>query len=84
MQDAHNAGLADIPYSFLTDAATYDTADNLGVDGVLTNFPEVVASVRDDVFGPVTLVPEPCPLASIGLGCLAIAAMTRQAVFTRT
>jgi glycerophosphoryl diester phosphodiesterase len=75
---AHNAGLTVMPYTFLNNPANYGTAYNLGVDGVFTNFPDIAATVRDEVFGPATPVPEPHPLALIGLGCVGIAAFKKR------
>lgn len=80
VQAAHSAGLSIMPYTFLNNPASYVTAYNLGVDGVFTNFPDIAATMRDEVFGPETPVPEPHSLALIGLGCLGIAAMKRRKV----
>jgi glycerophosphoryl diester phosphodiesterase len=80
VQAAHGAGLSVMPYTFLNNPANYVTAYNMGVDGVFTNFPDIAATVRDDVFGPETPVPEPHSLALIGLGCLGIAAMKRRKI----
>ncbi len=65
---AHGAGLSVIPYTYLNNPSTYASAYNLGVDGVFTNFPDIAASVRDQVFGPETPVPEPHSVALLGLG----------------
>jgi glycerophosphoryl diester phosphodiesterase len=78
VQAAHNAGLTVMPYTFLNNAASYGTAYNLGVDGVFTNFPDIAVTMRDEVFGPATPVPEPRSLALIGLGLAGIVAMKRK------
>jgi len=75
---AHNAGLTVMPYTYQNNPASYETAYNLGVDGVFTNFPDIAANVRDQVFGPETPVPEPQSLALIGLGLAGIAAFKKR------
>ena len=75
---AHDAGLTVMPYTFLNNPASYVSAYNLGVDGVFTNFPDIAASARDEVFGPETPVPEPQSLALIGLGLAGIAAIGKR------
>jgi glycerophosphoryl diester phosphodiesterase len=75
---AHDANLTVMPYTYLNNPASYVSAYNLGVDGVFTNFPDLAAKARDEVFGPATPVPEPQSLALIGLGLAGIAAMKRR------
>lgn len=74
---SHGAGLTVIPYTYLNNPASYVAAYKLGVDGVFTNFPDIAASARDQVFGPAA-VPEPRSLALIGLGFAGIAAFKRR------
>ena len=78
VQAAHGAGLTVMPYTYLNNPASYTTGYNLGVDGVFTNFPDIAVTVRDEVFGPATPVPEPHVLALFGLGLVSIAAVKRR------
>jgi len=75
---AHAAGLTVMPYTYLNNPASYTTGYNLGVDGVFTNFPDIAVTVRDEVFGPETPVPEPHALALFGLGFAGIAALKKR------
>lgn len=75
---AHDAGLTVIPYTYLNNPTSYTNAYNLGVDGVFTNFPDIAANVRDQVFGPAAPVPEPGSVALIGLGLAGLAAFKRR------
>jgi glycerophosphoryl diester phosphodiesterase len=75
---AHAAGLTVMPYTYLNNPATYQTGYNLGVDGVFTNFPDIGANVRDQIFGPATPVPEPHSVALLGLGLAGIASMKKR------
>lgn len=75
---AHDAGLTVMPYTYLNDPALYEASYQLGVDGVFTNYPDIAASVRDEVFGPATPVPEPHSLALLGLGVAGFAAARKR------
>lgn len=75
---AHDAGLTVMPYTFVNDAAMHVNAYQLGVDGVFTNYPDIAAAARDQVFGPATPVPEPGSLALFGLGFAGFAALKRR------
>jgi len=75
---AHDAGLTVIPYTYLNNPSTYATAYGLGVDGVFTNFPDIAANVRNQVFGSDTPVPEPHALALVGLGLAGLGAFRKR------